>query len=111
MNITWDESFFAYNQIEMPAYWVCFWTEVEGSTAMHDPVRIEGAESVGEVIKWINETIGPRSYELFVEAEDRAESRESGWFDRKQLVRFAGNFRPASTVVTTFLFTKDDQSD
>jgi hypothetical protein len=111
MNITRDESFFEYNQIEMPTYWVCFWTEVEGSTAMHDPVRVEGAESVGEVIKWINETRGSRSYELFAEAEDRAESREFGWVDRKQLVRLAGDFRPASTVVTILLSTKDDQSD
>lgn len=57
MNITWDESFFEHGQIEQPTYWVCFWTEVDGSTA-------------------------------------RVESRESGWIERKQLVRLAGNFRP-----------------
>lgn len=111
MNISWDESFFEHGQIEEPTYWVCFWTQVDGSTAMHDPVRVEGVKSVDEVIKWIDESLGSRSYELFVEANDRVESGESGWIDRKQLVRLAGNFRPESAVVATFLMTKGDQSD
>ncbi|MCS5718800.1 hypothetical protein N1027_11710 [Herbiconiux sp. CPCC 205763] len=108
MDISWDESFFSHGQIEMPTYWVCFWTAVEGSSAMHDPVKVEGAESVNEVIEWIHATRGSRGYELFVEANDRVETRDSGWVDRKQFVRLAGDFRPASTVVATWLFTKDD---
>jgi hypothetical protein len=111
MDINWDESFFEHSQIEAPTYWVCFWTEVAGSSAIHDPVRITGAQSVDEVNEWIQQTLGSRGYELFVEANDRAESRESGLVDRKQLVRLAGNFRPASTVIAAFTFTKDDQSD
>lgn len=108
MNINWDESFFGHGQVDSPTYWVCFWTAVDGSSARHDPVRVEGAGSVGEVIEWIDATRGSRRYELFVEADDRAETRESGWVDRKQLLRLAGDFRPASTVVATWLFTKDD---
>jgi hypothetical protein len=108
MNVVWDESFFEHGQVEDPIYWVCFWTKAQDSTAMHDPVRIDGAESVNEVLAWVNETLGSRGYELFVEASDRVESSELGWVDRKQLVRLAGNFRPPSTVVATFLFKNDD---
>lgn len=101
MYINWDESFFEHRQLQEPPYWVCFWTEADGSSAMHDPVRVEGATSVDEVIKWIDKTLGSRSYELFVEANDRVESRDSGWIDGKQLIRLVGNFQPESNGDTT----------
>jgi hypothetical protein len=108
VNVVWDESFFDHGRVEEPIYWVCFWTEAQDSTAMHDPVRIDGAGSVNEVLAWVRETLGSRGYELFVEANDHAESREQGWVDRKQLVRLSGNYRPPSTVVAIAAFKTDD---
>lgn len=104
MNAEWDESFLDAQQQDAHVYWVCFWTgdDVE-QAARHDPQRITGARSVEEVLAWLIREKGERHFELFVETLDHAETRDSGWVARRNLVRLAGDFRPAGSSITISL--------
>ncbi|RFA13860.1 hypothetical protein B7R22_11430 [Subtercola boreus] len=95
MKAEWDESFFERVQVDAAVYWVCFWTHVVNSSERHDPTRIDGADSVEEVLAWIDANVGTRSYELFVEVADRVQTVDHGRVDAKKLVRLAGDIRPS----------------
>lgn len=105
MRAEWDESFFEADMKEdASVYWVCFWTgDDEAQAAQHDPQRVTGADSVEEVLAWIARERGDRRYELFTETVDHAESPDEGWTACRNLVRLAGDFRPAGSSVTIIL--------
>ncbi|MGO4783941.1 hypothetical protein [Cryobacterium sp. W22_MBD10_FK3] len=98
MKAEWDESFFDAQQEEASVYWVCFWTgdDIE-QPARHDPPRITGVTSIEEVLTWLHTTKGERLFELFVETTDRTETRDLGWISYRNLIRLAGDFRPAGS--------------
>ncbi|MBM3714637.1 MAG: hypothetical protein FJW64_02690 [Actinobacteria bacterium] len=85
-------------------YWVCFWTgdDVE-QPASHDPRRITGAESVAEVLAWVQEVREERRFELFVETTERAETRMHGRTDDRRPVRLTGDFTPRGVTSTITL--------
>jgi hypothetical protein len=101
MRAEWDESYFEAQPEDAVVYWVCFWTgdDIERS-AQHDPHRVTGVESVEEVIAWVHAEKGERYFELFVETDGNAETREHGWMPYRKLIRLAGDFTPGGTTVT-----------
>ena len=108
MQAEWDESFFEAQQHDASVYWVCFWDgdDVE-QAARHDPQRVTGARSVEEVLAWLLREKGERRFELFVETPDHIESRELGWIPNRNLIRLAGDFRPAGSSFTISLIQAD----
>ncbi|MGW9167924.1 hypothetical protein [Agromyces sp. NPDC055658] len=97
MQAEWDESFLRVRQEDASIYWVWFWTGDDiGQAARHDPQRISDAEAVDEILDWIGRD---RHFELFVEVADHTASGDSG----RRLIRLAGDFRPAGTVVNITL--------
>lgn len=107
MRAEWDESYFDAQQQDAAIYWVCFWIVGDiGESAMHDPHRITGAESVEEVLAWIAAEKGERSFELLVETVGHSETRDRGWVAYRELIRLAGDYRPEGSTFTV-VFTSD----
>jgi hypothetical protein len=104
VRVEWDESFFDAQQEEASIYWVCFWTgdDIEQS-ARHDPQRITGATSIQEVLNWLHTTKGERRFELFVEIPEHTETSDLGKNFHRNLIRLAGDFRPAGSSITISL--------
>lgn len=108
MKTGWDESYIGMQREDASTYWVWFWTgdDVE-EPASHDPRRITGAESVAEVLAWVQEVREGRRFELFVETTERAETRTHGRTDYRRLVRLASDFTPRGVSSTITLSTHE----
>jgi hypothetical protein len=68
--------------------------------AAYDPQRVTGADSVEEVLAWVQAVKGERFFELFVETDGNSQTREHGWMPYRKRIRLAGDFTPARVTVT-----------